>query len=90
MGGGAALRLRLSPVGLLLGASWAEVLLALDSARRTSAALAASAKNDGQPGLREEYHPSYYGAFVVDPDGHPIEAVCHLPVAAAFGAVAGQ
>ncbi|HEY8212266.1 MAG TPA: VOC family protein [Myxococcaceae bacterium] len=47
------------------------------------AALAAGARDDGQPGLREQYHPHYYGAFVVDPDGHPIEAVCHMPAAAA-------
>ena len=31
----------------------------------------------GPPGLREHYHPNYYGAFVFDPDGHNIEAVCH-------------
>ncbi len=43
-----------------------------------AAALAAGAKDDGAPGVRELYHPNYYGAFVIDPDGHPIEAVCHL------------
>ena len=43
-----------------------------------AAAIRAGAKDDGKPGLREHYHPDYYGAFVVDPDGHPIEAVCHL------------
>ena len=42
-------------------------------------ALAAGAKDDGKPGIRKEYHPNYYGAFVLDPDGHPIEAVCHTP-----------
>ena len=41
------------------------------------AALKAGGKDEGAPGLRPEYHPSYYGAFVIDPDGHPIEAVCH-------------
>jgi catechol 2,3-dioxygenase-like lactoylglutathione lyase family enzyme len=42
------------------------------------AALKAGAKDDGAPGLREHYHPNYYGAFVIDPiNGHPIEAVCH-------------
>jgi catechol 2,3-dioxygenase-like lactoylglutathione lyase family enzyme len=42
------------------------------------AALEAGAKDDGAPGLREHYHPNYYGAFVIDPyNGHPIEAVCH-------------
>jgi catechol 2,3-dioxygenase-like lactoylglutathione lyase family enzyme len=44
-----------------------------------AAALAAGAKDNGPPGLRPEYHPSYYGAFVLDPDGHNIEAVCHEP-----------
>jgi catechol 2,3-dioxygenase-like lactoylglutathione lyase family enzyme len=43
-------------------------------------ALAAGAQDDGPPGLRPHYHPNYYGAFVVDVDGHPIEAVCHTPV----------
>ena len=41
------------------------------------AALAAGGKDNGAPGIREIYHPSYYGAFVYDPDGHNIEAVCH-------------
>jgi catechol 2,3-dioxygenase-like lactoylglutathione lyase family enzyme len=45
-------------------------------------ALAAGAQDDGPPGLRPHYHAHYYGAFVVDPDGHPVEAVCHLPAAA--------
>jgi catechol 2,3-dioxygenase-like lactoylglutathione lyase family enzyme len=43
------------------------------------AALAAGARDNGPPGLRPQYHPNYYGAFVLDPDGHNIEAVCHLP-----------
>ena len=43
------------------------------------AALKAGAKDNGPPGLRPHYHPNYYGAFVLDPDGHNIEAVCHLP-----------
>ncbi len=43
------------------------------------AALAAGAKDNGAPGLRPHYHPNYYGAFVLDPDGHNIEAVCHKP-----------
>ena len=42
-----------------------------------AAALAAGGRDNGEPGLREEYHPTYYGAFVHDPDGHNIEAVCH-------------
>lgn len=44
------------------------------------AALEAGAKDFGQPGLRPEYHEHYYGAFVLDLDGHDIEAVYHLPV----------
>lgn len=45
------------------------------------AAIAAGAKDDGKPGIREMYHPNYYGAFIIDPiNGHPFEAVCHLPV----------
>ncbi len=42
------------------------------------AALAAGGKDNGAPGVREQYHPSYYGAFVLDPDGHNIEAVIHV------------
>ena len=44
------------------------------------AALAAGGKDNGAPGVRAHYHPNYYGAFVLDPDGHNIEAVCHAPV----------
>jgi catechol 2,3-dioxygenase-like lactoylglutathione lyase family enzyme len=44
------------------------------------AALAARGIDNGPPGLRPHYHANYYGAFVLDPDGHNIEAVCHLPV----------
>jgi len=43
------------------------------------AALAAGGRDNGPPGLRAHYHPNYYGAFVLDPDGHNIEAVCHAP-----------
>ncbi len=43
------------------------------------AAIAAGGKDNGKPGLRPHYHPNYYGAFVRDPDGHNIEAVCHAP-----------
>ncbi len=43
------------------------------------AALAAGGVDNGAPGIREIYHPNYYGAFVLDPDGHNIEAVCHRP-----------
>jgi catechol 2,3-dioxygenase-like lactoylglutathione lyase family enzyme len=44
-----------------------------------AAALAAGGRDDGPPGLRPKYHPDYYGAFVLDPDLHRIEAVCHAP-----------
>ena len=43
------------------------------------AAIAAGGKDNGAPGLRPHYHSNYYGAFVLDPDGHNIEAVCHAP-----------
>ena len=43
------------------------------------AALAAGGRDNGKPGLRAHYHPTYYGAFVLDPDGNNIEAVCHGP-----------
>lgn len=43
------------------------------------AAVAAGGRDNGAPGLRPHYHPHYYGAFVLDPDGHNIEAVCHEP-----------
>jgi catechol 2,3-dioxygenase-like lactoylglutathione lyase family enzyme len=43
------------------------------------AAITAGGRDNGAPGLREHYHPNYYGAFVLDPDGHNIEAVCHTP-----------
>jgi catechol 2,3-dioxygenase-like lactoylglutathione lyase family enzyme len=45
-----------------------------------AAALAAGARDNGAPGVRPHYHPNYYGAFVLDPDGHNVEAVCHEPV----------
>ncbi|BAU14952.1 hypothetical protein LEP3755_55080 [Leptolyngbya sp. NIES-3755] len=41
------------------------------------AAIAAGATDDGKPGVRSQYHPNYYAAFVIDPDGYRIEAVCH-------------
>ncbi|MEY2935095.1 MAG: hypothetical protein RL033_5844 [Pseudomonadota bacterium] len=43
------------------------------------AAIAAGGKDNGPPGPRLHYHANYYGAFVLDPDGHNIEAVCHTP-----------
>ena len=44
-----------------------------------AAALAAGGTDNGPPGIRAMYHPNYYGAFVLDPDGHNIEACCHHP-----------
>jgi catechol 2,3-dioxygenase-like lactoylglutathione lyase family enzyme len=46
-----------------------------------AAALAAGGEDNGAPGLRPQYHPNYYGAFAIDPNGHNIEAVCHSPEA---------
>jgi catechol 2,3-dioxygenase-like lactoylglutathione lyase family enzyme len=43
------------------------------------AAMEAGARDNGPPGIRALYHPNYYGAFVLDADGHNIEAVCHAP-----------
>jgi catechol 2,3-dioxygenase-like lactoylglutathione lyase family enzyme len=43
------------------------------------AAIAAGGTDNGPPGPRPMYHPDYYGAFVFDPEGHGIEACCHLP-----------
>lgn len=53
--------------------SWAEV----DAFH--AAALRAGGTDNGAPGLRPHYHPDYYGAYIFDPDGHNIEAVCHTP-----------
>ena len=44
------------------------------------AAIAAGAKDNGPPGLRPHYHENYYAAFVIGPDGHNIEVVCHDPI----------
>ena len=45
-----------------------------------AAGLEAGGRCNGAPGIREHYHPNYYGAFLFDPDGNNIEAVCHAPV----------
>ena len=59
------------------------VAIAADDRRTVDAfyraALAAGGRDNGAPGLRPQYHPNYYGAFVLDPDGHNVEAVCHAP-----------
>jgi catechol 2,3-dioxygenase-like lactoylglutathione lyase family enzyme len=44
-----------------------------------AAAIAAGGRDNGKPGPRPEYHENYYGAFVLDPDGHNVEAVIHAP-----------
>lgn len=44
-----------------------------------AAAMAAGGRDNGAPGIRAHYHPDYYGAFVFDPDGNNVEAVCHRP-----------
>ena len=46
------------------------------------AAIAAGGTDNGPPGVRPKYHPNYYGAFVLEPDGHNIEACCHMPPSA--------
>jgi catechol 2,3-dioxygenase-like lactoylglutathione lyase family enzyme len=67
------------------GATTPQVHMAFQSRNREKvrafyeAALKAGGKDNGPPGLRAIYHPNYYGAFVLDPDGHNIEAVCHTP-----------
>lgn len=43
------------------------------------AAIEAGGRDNGPPGLRTHYHPHYYAAFIISPDGHNVEAVCHLP-----------
>lgn len=57
----------------------AESRLQVDAFHR--AALAAGGKDNGAPGLRPHYHANYYAAFVIGPDGHNIEVVCHEPEA---------
>jgi catechol 2,3-dioxygenase-like lactoylglutathione lyase family enzyme len=44
-----------------------------------AAALMAGGRDNGPPGIRAQYDPNYYGAFVIDPDGHNVEAVCRKP-----------
>jgi catechol 2,3-dioxygenase-like lactoylglutathione lyase family enzyme len=67
------------------GAAPSGVHLAFSAANRAEvrafydAAIAADGKDNGAPGLRPQYHPNYYGAFVLDPDGHNVEAVCRNP-----------
>ncbi len=44
-----------------------------------AAAMGAGGRDNGKPGVRKDYHPNYYAAFVYDPDGNNVEAVCHAP-----------
>nr|WP_255699383.1 VOC family protein [Luteimonas sp. Y-2-2-4F] len=44
-----------------------------------AAAMAQGGRDNGPPGIRPHYHPAYYAAFVIDPDGVNVEAVCHRP-----------
>ncbi len=84
--GGAGLGVKGKP-DLWLGqkAVGPSIHVALSATTRTvvdafhAAALAAGATDHGAPGVRTQYHPSYYGGFVLDPDGHNVEAVCHEP-----------
>jgi len=70
-----------SPDSRGCGGPFAHVAFASDDRRRVdafhAAALAAGGRDNGAPALRPEYHSNYYGAFVLDPDGYNIEAVCH-------------
>ena len=69
--------------GSAKGAAGRHVHVAFAAASREAvdafyrAGLAAGGKDNGPPGLRPHYHANYYGAFVLDPDGNNIEAVCH-------------
>jgi predicted lactoylglutathione lyase len=55
-----------------------------------AAAVGAGRRDNGKPGLRPNYHPYYYGAFVLDPDGHNIEAVCRHPADGQFATELGE
>lgn len=66
-----------APAGRLHVAFTAADRATVDAFHR--AAIAAGGTDHGAPGIRAHYHPAYYGAFVLDPDGHNIEAVCHRP-----------
>jgi catechol 2,3-dioxygenase-like lactoylglutathione lyase family enzyme len=67
------------------GPAQTDIHVAFDATDRATvdrfheAALAAGGTDNGAPGVREIYHPHYYGAYVLDPDGNNVEAVCHRP-----------
>lgn len=69
--------------GCRTGAAPAHIALVAETRAQVDAfyeaARAAGASDFGAPGLRPHYHPNYYGAFVIDPDGNNVEAVCHVP-----------
>jgi catechol 2,3-dioxygenase-like lactoylglutathione lyase family enzyme len=73
------------PLWIGEGSGASSVHLAITAASRADVdafyrtALANGAKDNGPPGLRPQYHENYYGAFVLDPDGNNLEAVCHTP-----------
>jgi catechol 2,3-dioxygenase-like lactoylglutathione lyase family enzyme len=77
-------RLALKQAGQAIGAPYAGFHVAFSAPSRESvdnfhaAALSAGGEDRGRPGLRERYGPNYYAAFVVDPDGHHLEAVCKI------------
>jgi catechol 2,3-dioxygenase-like lactoylglutathione lyase family enzyme len=74
-----------APLWISEGETGSSVHLALTADKRASvdafyaAAIAAGGRDNGPPGLRPHYHEHYYGAFVIDPDGNNLEAVCHKP-----------
>ena len=70
-------RLRAAAVPICTSPSRARLRDGVDAFHR--AALTAGGRDNGGPGLRPEYHANYYGAFILDPDGYNIEAVCHKP-----------
>lgn len=73
------------PLWIGEGPAASSVHLAISAASRSEvdafykAALAHGGRDNGPPGLRPQYHENYYGAFVLDPDGNNLEAVCHRP-----------
>lgn len=74
-----SIRRRDEPIAANTGRHWAfkaPSRRAVDEFWR--AGLAAGGRDDGAPGLRPDYHADYYGAFLIDPDGNRVEAVCHL------------
>lgn len=83
-GGGDKLALKHRPLGQRAPGPGFHLAFAAPSRQAVAdfhaAALRHGGRDDGAPGLRPDYDPDYYAAFVVDPDGHPIEAVFNVPV----------